>query len=152
MQSPLKDPNESTQQIWRKVDQITTVIFALEAMMKIVTFGLLFNGKNSYLRKYSNIFDFIIVMCSIISELDLGSQQTKILGYVKTLRGVRVMRPLRLISRSKGLAIAIQALVKSIPNMVNLMFFSLLFFFIFGVFGVSQFKGSYYHCDFSHVS
>ena len=35
--------------------------------------------------------------------------------------------------------------------MINLMFFSLLFFFIFGVFGVSQFKGAFYSCDFDHI-
>lgn len=44
-----------------------------------------------------------------------GGGATSILGKLKTLRVLRVIRPLRLISRSVQLKIAINALVVSVP-------------------------------------
>lgn len=78
---------------------------------------MLFNGKNSYLRSPNNCFDFVIVLSALISMGmgDSGGSATQALGYLKILRTARVLRPLRIISRSEGLTIAINALVKSVP-------------------------------------
>jgi len=46
---------------------------------------------------------------------DSGGSAGAALGYLKILRTARVLRPLRIISRSEGLTIAINALVKSVP-------------------------------------
>ncbi len=35
--------------------------------------------------------------------------------------------------------------------MFNLFIFCLLFYFLFGIFGLSYFKGVYYDCDMDHV-
>jgi len=47
------------------LDTITTIIFTLEALVKIIANGFLLNGKHSYLRQFSNIFDFIIVISAV---------------------------------------------------------------------------------------
>jgi hypothetical protein len=65
----------------------------------------LLNGKKSYLRNYSNILDFIIVIFGLANSLlkDSNSPLTKSLGKLKVIRVARVLRPLRIISRSEGL-------------------------------------------------
>ena len=54
---------------------------------------------------------------------------------------MRVLRPLRLISRNEGLKIAINSLIMSIPKIFNLMIVCIIFFLLFGIFGVNYFKG-----------
>jgi hypothetical protein len=70
-------------------------------------------------------------------------------GYkkVKVLRILRVLRPLRLISRNKGLKLAINSLLRSVPSLLNLLVLCFLFFLLFGIFGVNYFKGCLYSCD-----
>jgi len=41
------------------------LIFGLEMILKILAFGFLFNGSNSYLRNSSNILDFIVISLSV---------------------------------------------------------------------------------------
>ena len=59
---------------------------------------------------------------------------------------MRVMRPLRLISRNEELKISINALILSIPKMLNLIIVCFIFFLLFGIFGVNFFKGGFFHC------
>lgn len=44
-----------------------TIIFTIEALIKIIAFGLIFNGKKSYLMSAWNVMDFIIVLSALIS-------------------------------------------------------------------------------------
>ncbi len=75
------------------IDFAMTVAFCLEALMKIVTYGFLFNGKKSYLLNAWNILDFFIVITAVIS-LSIESSE---LSVVKVIRVARILRPLRLI-------------------------------------------------------
>lgn len=100
-QNPLKDPSDTDQKNWKTVDMITTIIFSLEALCKMLAYGFVCNGENSYLRSFENCFDFIIVL-SALSNLALkGSSMAKSMSKLKTLRILRVIRPLRIISRSE---------------------------------------------------
>jgi len=60
---------------------------------------------------------------------------------------MRVLRPLRIISRNKLLKIAIQALYKALPSIFNVIVVSLFFFIIFGIIGINYFKGAFYECS-----
>ena len=78
--------------------------------------GFVFNGENSYLRTFENGFDFIIVLSALLSSFSSSEEGAMaIMGKLKTLRVMRVVRPLRIISRSENLKIAINALIVSIP-------------------------------------
>lgn len=136
MNGPLLDPNSDYLKTLSKIDLGTTIIFIAECLMKIVTFGFLFNGKNSYLRKPWNVLDFIIVILSIISQSSLSND----------FKVIKVLRILRLISRHQGLKVAVRALYYALPNILNVTVIMLIFFLIFGVIGVSQFKGKFYFC------
>jgi len=105
------------------------------------------------MRNIANVFDFIIVLSALIGVIQeiQGGGTSNALGVLKVLRIARIARPLRIISRSEGLTIAINSLGNSFPNMVNLFFFCFLIFFLFGIFGVNYFKGCFYNCDFDHI-
>ena len=112
--------------------------------------GFVFNGDGSYLRTLENSFDFIIVCSAWLSSFNTTGAMA-ILGKLKTLRVMRVVRPLRIVSRSENLKIAINALIVSVPQMINLFILCGLFFFLFGIFGVSQFMGRYWDCQMDHI-
>ena len=73
LENPLNDPNGKMQTILFYIDLATTIIFSLEAILKIIAFGFTLNGKTSYLRNLWNMLDFIIVILSIISLTPLPS-------------------------------------------------------------------------------
>ena len=49
-EEPLEDPNSEKRVIIGFIDYVMTTIFTIEAMLKIIALGFLFNGKRSYLR------------------------------------------------------------------------------------------------------
>ena len=93
-ESPLDDPNGSKLKVLAMIDVGMTVIFTFEAMLKIIAFGFVLNGKNSYMKSGWNVLDFIIVLSALIS-LVFNTD----LEFFKALRILRVLRPLRLIKR-----------------------------------------------------
>ena len=108
-----------------KIDIFMTSAFALEMVLKIIAYGFAFAGRDSYIRVPWNILDFIIVTSAILSILadDLN------ISFFKSLRILRILRPLRIIARNKGLKVAITALGASLPNIFNLQL--IVFFFVF---------------------
>lgn len=48
------------------IDLILTCLFILEIILKMLAYGILLNGPNSYLRNPWNIIDVIIISTSVI--------------------------------------------------------------------------------------
>ena len=71
-------------------------MFVLESLTKIITFGLIINGPNSYLRSLWNFTDFSIVILSLMSLFYTNSN----FNSIKALRLLRVLKPLRIISKN----------------------------------------------------
>ncbi|KAJ6222918.1 hypothetical protein RDWZM_001463 [Blomia tropicalis] len=72
-------------------------IFCFEATLKILALGLIFH-KGSYLRNVWNILDFIVVLTGIANKVIEGSEFKNI--DFRMLRSFRVLRPLKLVSRT----------------------------------------------------
>lgn len=149
---PLNNPDGLTVQIVETVNTAFSLIFMIEAFMKIVAYGFLLNGDASYLKTSWNILDFLIVILSIIELVATiqtyvggasGSTDTSIF---KVVRMVKVLKPLRSINKFPGLKIVIESLLRSIPGISNVLLICLIFFFIFGIICVNQFKGSHHEC------
>lgn len=83
------------------------------------------------------MLDFFIVVVSIIS----------ITPFSRGLKLIKVLRVLRLLSRHEGLRVAIRALYHALPNILNITVIMMIFFLIFGVIAVSEFKGKFYFCS-----
>lgn len=93
LENPLNDPNGQMQTVLFYIDLATTIVFSVEAILKIIVFGFTLNGKTSYLRNPWNMLDFIIVLLSIISLTPLPSS-------LKIFKVLRVIRPLRIVGRN----------------------------------------------------
>jgi hypothetical protein len=109
------------------LDFITTGLFILEALAKIIAFGFAFNGPPSYLRNIWNVMDFIILLMSMAAISPVGKQ----------LQIFKMLRVLRLIGRAEGLRIGLQSLLRAIPNVLRIVMILILFFLIFGIIAIS---------------
>jgi len=101
-ESPLNNPNGRKATILLWTDLVLTIIFTVEMILKMLAFGILFNGELSYLRNSENVLDFFVIAFSLVSlflSVDLNS--------FKVLRLLRVLRPIRLIAKNEGLKISI---------------------------------------------
>ena len=142
-ENPLNDPQGCLYHYLHMFDYVTTTVFMIEVLIKLVAYGFYFNGAQSYIRNVWNMLDFLIVVTSIISLLPL----TLDLNSLKVIRMIRLMRPLRVISRNENLKLSIQALIVSVPAIASLMVIVLLVMLIFGIIAVNMFKGKSFYCD-----
>ena len=94
--NPLDDPHSKKQLVLAILDYVTTSVFSFECAVKICVFGLLINGKKSYFRDPWNFLDFFVVLISLFSYLPLGFD----MKFYKSMRLLRIMRPLRMIQRN----------------------------------------------------
>ena len=65
LDSPLIDPTGNLHKVLFYVDISLTLIFVIEGILKIIAFGFIFNGKESYIRNAWNIIDFVIILLSV---------------------------------------------------------------------------------------
>lgn len=109
------------------LDKIVVSIFALEILLKIISFG---KKPWKFFADSWNLFDFVIVAISLIPS---GSSAMAV------FRLFRVFRVLRLITAIPKLQIIIGALFKSIPSMGYVVMILVIHFYMFGVMGVFLF-------------
>ena len=152
--SPLQDQKSIIIVISTYVNLVVTVVFAIEVICKWIVYGVISNGPNSYFNDGWNLLDFIITNVSILSivfdslvlsDASLAESSNK-LELVKILR---VLRSIRLITRSESLKISIKSLFYAMPGIANLAIVILMFFLLFGIFFLNLFKGKFYSCKFS---
>lgn len=110
------------------------IIFAVEAILKLIAFGA-----RTYFRDSGNIFDSIIVITSIISsvisltfDVDFGSSTTFI-------RALRISRVLKFISKAKSIRVIIDTFTYTLPALTNIGGLLVLFLYIFAILGVFLF-------------
>ncbi|KAM8934722.1 voltage-dependent N-type calcium channel subunit alpha-1B isoform 2-T2 [Pelodytes ibericus] len=115
-------------------------IFCFEAGIKIIALGFAFH-KGSYLRNGWNVMDFVVVLTGILAtagtEFDL-----------RTLRAVRVLRPLKLVSGIPSLQVVLKSIMKA---MVPLLQIGLLLFFaivMFAIIGLEFYMGKFHKACF----
>ena len=138
--SPTLDPNSKMVSTLFWIDASTSIIFLIEATIKIITFGFIFNGNQSYLKQRWNILDFTIIVFSVMALSPLSDN-------FKTFKIFRTMRILRLVTQNDKLKLALMALFRALPNIMNITIIMILFYLIFGVVAVSYFKGKLYYCN-----
>uniref|UniRef100_A0A673K1G6 Voltage-dependent calcium channel type A subunit alpha-1 n=1 Tax=Sinocyclocheilus rhinocerous TaxID=307959 RepID=A0A673K1G6_9TELE len=113
-------------------------IFCFEAGIKLVALGFVFH-KGSYLRNGWNVMDFIVVI------LATAGSHMNIPVDLRTLRAVRVLRPLKLVSGIPSLQIVLKSIIKA---MVPLLQIGLLLFFailMFAIIGLEFYSGKLHH-------
>ncbi|XP_068563432.1 voltage-dependent R-type calcium channel subunit alpha-1E isoform X1 [Cebidichthys violaceus] len=107
-------------------------MFCLEAGIKIIALGFVFH-KGSYLRNGWNVMDFIVVLSGILAA---AGAHMNISVDLRTLRAVRVLRPLKLVSGIPSLQIVLKSIMKAMVPLLQiglLLFFAILMFAIIGL-------------------
>ena len=130
LETPLDDPDGDKIMILEKIDLFMTIVFTFEMTVKIIAWGFMFAGKGSYIREPWNILDFLIVGSALLGIIAGDAIN---ISFLKALRILKVLRPLRLIAKNPGLKIAIISLGRSIPNIVRLQGIVLFFVFLFAI-------------------
>jgi hypothetical protein len=142
--NPFNDPDGQLNKDLASIDYLCTAFFLLEMIVKLVVLGVC-GHEGSYLRDGWNVLDFFVVACSVVSLAAPGD--TESLRPLKVFRACRALRPLRVIARHPGMRQVVNALIASVPGVANVCVLLLLFFLIFGILGVSFFKGTFFSCQ-----
>ena len=110
------------------LDWFVTVFFLIEIIIRLMSEKRLIN----FFKKGWNVFDFIIVLASLVpmNYTDL----------VLLARLLRVFRVLRLVSMVPELRVLISALVKSLPRMGYVALLMFIIFYIYGAIGSFLFE------------
>lgn len=105
----------------KALDRLFLLIFILEAAGKLYCFG-----PKRYFKSGWNLFDFAIVVASLIPAT----------GQFATLaRLARLLRVLRLVSAFPELRLIVMTLIRSIPSMGHVVILMSLMFYVYGVAG-----------------
>lgn len=134
----VKDYSDTTNQSKRNrvidlLDVVFVSFFTLECAIKIVGMGFVLE-KGSYLREAANWLDFVVVVCSLLTEIPQ-------LQSVSGLRTFRLMRPLRSLTTMPSMRILITTLIASVAQLGGVLVLAGFFFTIFAILGVSLWSG-----------
>ena len=148
LETPLDDPESEKIKTLEYIDLFMTAAFTIEALVKIIAYGFAFAGKTSYIREPWNILDFVIVISALLGIIAGDAIQV---SFIKALRILKILRPLRIIARNKKLKIAIASLGKAIPGIFNLQVVVLFFVFLFAILQTTLLSGQFYSCNTDHL-
>eukprot|EP00117_Sycon_ciliatum_P046107 scpid9228/ scgid2998/ Sodium channel protein 60E; Drosophila ion channel 60; Drosophila sodium channel 1; Protein smell-impaired 60E; Sodium channel 2 len=127
--------------ILQTLNIVFTALFTAELLVKNV--GL---GPRTYFSSPWNWLDAIIVLVSLASLDYTGDNSNESLSALRALRTLRCLRPLRTISRWNGMKAVVNALLKSIPGISNVLLVCFIIWLIFSILGVQFFGGLFYKC------
>ena len=93
-ESPLYDDPKSTRtQILYFINEVITIAFIIEAVVKIIAMGFWINGPESYMRSIWNALDFLVVVNALLRYLEWVDPQI-----LKVIRLRRILKPLSMIN------------------------------------------------------
>ena len=109
------------------LNNVVLAIFALEVLLRM---GALWPRPLRYFRSGWNVFDFLIVVGSLLPGLG---------AYAPAMRLLRLLRVLRLIRTLPDLQVILGALLRSIPSIGYVLVLMLLLLYVYAVAGVFLF-------------
>ena len=116
---------------------VFTAIYVLEALIKIIANGFVF-GKNTYLRNPFNIFDFAIVISSLV-ETVLNQSFGDNVEAIQTFRTLRALRVLKLFTgfyKNRSMREQIRTLMRAMRGLFNVLVFLCMFFLLLAIIGL----------------
>ena len=123
--------------IFLKIEYFCFYFYTLELFVKIFALGIFF-GKNTYFRDPWNFFDFVVIFPDIVAALMKNGNSILNIGF---LRAIRVLKPLKTISKIKSLQLILLALFSAMPLLADSFLILIFFYFLFAIGGLQIFKG-----------
>ncbi len=109
------------------IDRVVLAIFVLELLLKLYAYGWRF-FTNAW-----NVFDFVVVGLGLLPDR----------GGLSALRGLRVIRAMRLLSVIPQMRAVVQALLDALPGMGAVIIMISIVFYVFGVMATLMYGGSF---------
>uniref|UniRef100_A0A8C1P8N3 Voltage-dependent P/Q-type calcium channel subunit alpha-1A n=1 Tax=Cyprinus carpio TaxID=7962 RepID=A0A8C1P8N3_CYPCA len=119
-------------------------IFCFESGIKILALGFAFH-KGSYLRNGWNVMDFVVVLTGILSSV--GSELD-----LRTLRAVRVLRPLKLVSGIPSLQVVLKSIMKAMIPLLQIGVLLFVAILMFAIIGLEFYMGKFHRTCFDNVT
>ncbi len=116
-------------------EHVFAILFSIEMVCKVICQGA-FLHKGAYLRDGWNWIDFIVVCLTWLGYIPS-------MGNFSGLRTVRVLRPLRTMSKIPGMRPLIAAIFGSLKPLVDVMVLFVFVFIFFGIAGVQMLSGMF---------
>ncbi|XP_013922794.1 PREDICTED: voltage-dependent L-type calcium channel subunit alpha-1S, partial [Thamnophis sirtalis] len=143
---PEDDTNKMNSRL-EKLEYFFLIVFAIEAMLKIIAYGFLFHA-DAYLRTGWNVLDFTIVFLGVFTVIleKISLMENALLsgqgGFdVKALRAFRVLRPLRLVSGIPSLQVVLNSIIKAMLPLFHITVLVVFMLIIYAIMGQDLFKG-----------
>uniref|UniRef100_A0A8D9A0X4 Voltage-dependent calcium channel type A subunit alpha-1 n=1 Tax=Cacopsylla melanoneura TaxID=428564 RepID=A0A8D9A0X4_9HEMI len=111
-------------------------IFCVEASLKILALGFVLHP-GSYLRNIWNIMDFFVVVTGFITQIPTTTLDMDL----RTLRAIRVLRPLKLVSGIPSLQVVLKSIIKAMAPLLQIGLLVLFAIVIFAIIGLEFYAG-----------
>lgn len=160
--NPNDDPSGNKHKRLNVLEELISQIFFIEALLRILALGFWTTslpGRKPYFESGTNKIDFftsiaIEVIILAVQKMQLFKTDDDFESTsrsLKVIRAMRALKPLRLISKSEGLILAVMSLLTALPSILNGMMVCGLIIFIYAIIGISLFKGKFQHCVFTEL-
>ncbi|XP_032296243.1 voltage-dependent calcium channel type A subunit alpha-1 isoform X15 [Drosophila virilis] len=120
-----------------KTEAYFLCIFCVEASLKILALGLVLH-KHSYLRNIWNIMDFFVVVTGFMTQYPQMGPEVDL----RTLRAIRVLRPLKLVSGIPSLQVVLKSIIKAMAPLLQIGLLVLFAIVIFAIIGLEFYSGA----------
>ena len=131
----MDDPTSDTKTGFQSAtDVVFLVIYTVEMCLKIFGFGFILN-KGSYLRDYWNILDFAVVTTGYLPYFFNTTSGVNI----SSLRSMRILRPLKTITKIKELRNIMIGFFEALKPLLNSLIILLFFYTVFAIAGLQLF-------------
>ncbi|KAL3280080.1 hypothetical protein HHI36_017586, partial [Cryptolaemus montrouzieri] len=118
-------------------------IFCVEASLKILALGFVLH-RGSYLRNVWNIMDFFVVIIGFLALLPQDN-----ITDLRTLRAIRVLRPLKLVSGIPSLQVVLKSIIKAMAPLLQIGLLVLFAIVIFAIIGLEFYSGALHRTCYS---
>jgi hypothetical protein len=122
-----------------------SAVFLAECLVKVLALGF-FVGRHTYLDDGFNYLDLFIVIIGVMDFFPSDGST----GNLSALRSLRVMRPLKLVTKFHELKSCVRILLSSIPDLSNAVGLLVFIIVLFAILGVQLFGGVYRKACYSH--
>uniref|UniRef100_A0AAQ6A5U3 Ion transport domain-containing protein n=1 Tax=Amphiprion ocellaris TaxID=80972 RepID=A0AAQ6A5U3_AMPOC len=126
------------EEILKYCNYVFTVVFVIEAILKLVAFGL-----RRFFKERWNQLDLAIVLLSImgitLEEIDLSASLPINPTIIRIMRVLRITRVLKLLKMATGMRALLDTVMQALPQVGNLGLLFMLLFFIYAALGVELF-------------
>ena len=132
----LEDPSLPIQpEPYNTMELVLLCVYTAEMLIKVIPMGFVVS-RSAYLRDNWNKMDCLVVLAGWIELLSNGNSIN-----VSALRALRLLRPLRSITRIYGMKIILLSLIRSVQDLLSSLALLLFFYLITSIAALQLFMG-----------